>query len=58
MPTNEAELERCRADQRWRLFSGCLYKIMIKGDNGEEQPPTRLGGWKEFCGVKGSQLVA
>lgn len=35
LPTNEAELTRCLADPEWRLFSGCLYKIMIKGDDGE-----------------------
>lgn len=35
LPTNEAELARCMADPEWRLFSGCLYKIMIKGDDGE-----------------------
>ncbi|WP_198674671.1 terminase [Rhodoferax ferrireducens] len=35
LPTNEAELARCLADPEWRLFSGCLYKIMIKGDDGE-----------------------
>jgi len=35
MPTNEEELARCLADPEFRLFSGCLYKIMIKGDDGE-----------------------
>lgn len=33
MPTDAAELERCLADPEWRLFSGCLYKIMVKGDD-------------------------
>lgn len=32
LPTDEAELARCLADPDWRLFSGCLYKIMVKGD--------------------------
>ncbi|KWT98899.1 MULTISPECIES: hypothetical protein [unclassified Variovorax] len=36
LPTNELELAKCLADPEWRLFSGCLYKIMIKGDDGEE----------------------
>ena len=36
LPTSEAELERCLEDPEWRLLSGCLYKIMIKGDDGEE----------------------
>ena len=33
LPSNEEELERCLADPEWRLFSGCLYKIMVKGDD-------------------------
>lgn len=33
MPTDAAELERCLADPEWRLFSGCLYSIMVKGDD-------------------------
>lgn len=36
LPSNAQELERCLADPEWRLFSGCLYKIMIKGDDGED----------------------
>lgn len=43
LPTDAQELERCLADPEWRLFSGCLYKIMVKGDdkigpNGEVEP--------------------
>ncbi|HCK29045.1 terminase [Acinetobacter ursingii] len=33
LPTNAEELERCLADPKWRIFSGCLYKIKIKGDD-------------------------
>lgn len=33
LPTNAEELEQCLRDPEWRLFSGCLYKIMIKGDD-------------------------
>lgn len=33
LPTDALELARCLADPEWRLFSGCLYKIMIKGDD-------------------------
>lgn len=33
LPTNAEELERCLADPIWRIFSGCLYKIKIKGDD-------------------------
>lgn len=36
LPTDKAELARCLNDPHWRLFSGCLYKIMIKGDGDEE----------------------
>lgn len=36
LPTSEEELERCLADPEWRLFSGCLYKIMVKGDDKED----------------------
>lgn len=32
IPTDEAELERCLRDPEWRLFSGCLYQIIVKGD--------------------------
>lgn len=35
LPTNEVELERCLANPEWRLFSGCLYKIMVKGDGAD-----------------------
>lgn len=33
LPSDPAEFERCLADPEWRLFSGCLYRIMIKGDD-------------------------
>ena len=33
LPTNAEQLERCLADPIWRIFSGCLYKIKIKGDD-------------------------
>ncbi len=33
LPHDAAELSRCLANPEWRLFSGCLYKIMIKGDD-------------------------
>jgi hypothetical protein len=33
---NEADLKSKLADPWWRLTSGVLYKIMIKGDDGEE----------------------
>ena len=32
LPSNEEELERCLADPEWRLFSGCLYQIIVKGE--------------------------
>jgi len=36
-PQTEAELKQCLADPWWRITSGYLYKIMIKGDNNEEE---------------------
>ena len=33
MPTSEEELARCLADPEWRLFSGALYQIIVKGDS-------------------------
>lgn len=37
IPADEAELARCLADPEWRLFSGCLYQIIVKteGEDGE-----------------------
>jgi len=32
MPADAEELERCLADPEWRLFSGALYQIIVKGD--------------------------
>lgn len=32
MPTDAEELARCLADPEWRLFSGCLYQIIVKGE--------------------------
>lgn len=36
LPTDAETLARCLADPYWRVFSGCLYKIMIKGDGDDE----------------------
>lgn len=36
IPKDEKEFKECLADPWWRLTSGQLYKIMIKGDNGED----------------------
>jgi hypothetical protein len=36
IPSNEKEFKECLADPWWRLTSGQLYKIMIKGDNDED----------------------
>ena len=36
IPQDEAEFKECLADPWWRLTSGQLYKIMIKGDDDEE----------------------
>lgn len=36
LPTDAETLARCLADPYWRVFSGALYRIMIKGDGDEE----------------------
>lgn len=35
VPTTPEDLARCLADPLWRLYSGYLYKIMVKSDDGE-----------------------
>lgn len=42
LPPDKAELARLLKDPEWRLFSGCLYKIMIKGDSEDEGDVTVL----------------
>lgn len=37
LPTNAEELERCLADPEWRLFSGCLYQIIVKGETDDAE---------------------
>ena len=37
LPTNEEELARCLADPEWRLFSGCLYQIIVKGEDEDDE---------------------
>jgi len=37
LPQDAADLARCLADPEWRLFSGSLYKIMIKGDGDDAE---------------------
>ena len=36
LPNTPEELERCLADPEWRLYSGALYRIMVKGDDGDD----------------------
>jgi len=36
IPKTEKQLRKCLSDPWWRLTSGNLYKIMIKGDNNED----------------------
>ena len=33
LPASAEELERCLADPEWRIFSGCLYQIIVKGES-------------------------
>lgn len=37
LPTNEEELARCLADPEWRLFSGALYQIIVKGEGEDDE---------------------
>ena len=37
LPTDEEDLKKKLADHEWRLFSGCIYKIMVKGDDEAEE---------------------
>lgn len=37
LPTNQEELKQCLADPIWRITSGCLYKILIKGDGENDE---------------------
>lgn len=37
LPTDEEDLKKKLADHEWRLLSGCLYKIMVKGDDEAEE---------------------
>ena len=37
LPTSDAELALKLADAEWRIFSGALYKIMVKGDDEAEE---------------------
>lgn len=39
-PKNERELVQLLYDPRWRLYSGFLYKIMVKGDDDEADEPS------------------
>ena len=36
LPTDADQLEACLADPMWRIMSGCLYKIKIKGDEWDD----------------------
>lgn len=37
IPANEDELVRCLSNPEWRLFSGCLYQIIVKGESAEDE---------------------
>lgn len=37
LPANAEELERCLANPEWRLFSGCLYQIVVKGETEDDE---------------------
>ena len=37
LPASAEELERCLADPEWRIFSGCLYQIIVKGESEDDE---------------------
>ena len=37
LPDSEADLALKLADPEWRLVSGCIYRIMVKGDDEAEE---------------------
>lgn len=37
LPADPGELARCLADPEWRLFSGALYQIIVKGDDEDDE---------------------
>ena len=41
IPNNETELMRCLASWEWRMFSGNLYRIIVKGDDPDD-PGTQM----------------
>lgn len=48
LPTDEAELERCLRDPEWRLFSGCLYQIIVKGEPTKDENGNELDEGDSF----------
>lgn len=37
LPGDQDELERCLLDPEWRLFSGVLYQIIVKGEDEDDE---------------------
>lgn len=37
LPTDPDQLARCLADPEWRLFSGVLYQIIVKGEDEDDE---------------------
>lgn len=44
-PSTDTEWETCLADPWWRICSGVIYKIMVKGD---DQDPSEIGQLEPF----------
>lgn len=40
LPNSAEHLAQCLADPEWRIFSGCLYKIMTKGGSADDDVTT------------------
>jgi len=43
IPKDAAELAKCLSDPFWRLFSGCLYQIIVKGDTIKDENGQVIG---------------
>ena len=43
VPSSAADLAVCLSDPMWRICSGVLYKIMVKGDDNDDSDDALLG---------------
>lgn len=48
LPTNSEELARCLMDPEWRLFSGALYQIIVKGEPTKDEQGNEIDEGESF----------